>query len=138
MKPPRGAAAAAPSTGDAWIFASLAARGATTLAQLVARADMLNHAIPTVAEIRSALRVLHARGLVTVAGRAIRLTRPGRAVQASGLARRGGLFSIVENMQKALRSPRFGRAPAAGRLNLAFVTRAALDRAYAQYAADAA
>jgi hypothetical protein len=97
---------------DAWIFASLAgtrARGATARANLIARADMLNHAIPTDAESTGALDRLAARGLVAVRGKTIALTALGRRVQADGLARRGGLFSIVDNMHKALRSPKFRR-----------------------------
>jgi hypothetical protein len=114
MKPrPRAAAAPtpAPSTNDAWILASLLARGATPLTELVVRADMLNHLIPSVAEVRSGLRYLHARGLIVIRRRTIVLTKLGRAVQANGFARRGGGFAVVENMEKALRSPRFGQAP---------------------------
>ena len=94
---------------DAWIFASLgggggrARGGAAARADLIARADMLNHAIPTDAEITGALGRLAARGLVAMRGEAIALTALGRRVQADGLARRGGLFSIVDNMHKALR-----------------------------------
>jgi hypothetical protein len=88
---------------DAWIFASLSARGATTLPDLVARADMLNHAIPTAVEIHAALRALYREGLVTARRLPVALTARGRRIQADGLARRGGLFAIVDNMLKALR-----------------------------------
>ena len=103
------------SWADAWIFASIGggggrARGAAAArTDLIARADMLNHAIPTDAEITGALGRLAARGLVAVRGEAIGLTALGRRVQADGLARRGGLFSIVDNMHKALRSPKLRR-----------------------------
>jgi hypothetical protein len=65
---------------------------------------MLNHAIPTATEIRAALRALHREGLVTTRRLPAALTALGRRVQADGLARRGGLFSIVDNVLKALRA----------------------------------
>ncbi|MBN1606740.1 MAG: hypothetical protein JW940_08905 [Polyangiaceae bacterium] len=79
----------------------------TTLTELIARADGLNHAIPTTDEIVSALQRLYRHGLVVAAGHAIALTDLGRQIHANGWARRGGLFSVVDNMQRALRSPRF-------------------------------
>jgi hypothetical protein len=91
------------SWNDAWIFASLSARGATTLPDLIARADMLNHAVPTPAEIRAALRALYREGLVTARRPPTALTALGRRIQTDGLARRGGLFSIVDNVLKSLR-----------------------------------
>jgi hypothetical protein len=120
---------------DAWIFASLEAEGSrgTTLTTLIARADMLNHAIPTAAEIRLALRHLYAHGLVDVDGRTIRVAPPGRRIYANGLARRGGLFSIVDNMEKALRSPRFKHKGIARPADLSFVTAKALAQAWAAY-----
>ena len=92
------------SWNDAWIFASLSARGATTLPDLIARADMLNHAIQTTGEIRAALRALYRGGLVTAPHLPTALTALGRRIQTAGLARRGGLFSIVDNVLKALRA----------------------------------
>jgi hypothetical protein len=92
---------------DAWIFASIGDGGA--LADLVARADVLNHAIPTAREIARSLERLFARGLVGVRGKTIALTDLGRRVHADARARRGGMFAIVDNMQAALRSPKFAR-----------------------------
>jgi hypothetical protein len=129
-------AAPASWTADAWIFASLVGDGSTTLRELLWRADYLNHAIPTAVEIRSALRHLHARGLVAVRGRAVRLTTPGREIHKAAFRSRRGLFSIVRDVDRMIRSsplPRGARA----RPDLTFVSAAALGRAYAEYAAAA-
>jgi hypothetical protein len=126
----------APRATDAWIFASLAGGGtgrATTLAQLVAAADVLNRALPTPDEVRSALGRLAARGLVARRGRSITLTALGRQVQSDGRARRGGLFSIVDNMRRAIRSPRHRAPPLAAPPAFPFVTDAAMARACAAY-----
>jgi hypothetical protein len=120
-----------PSFNEAWIFASLKDDGSpTTLAELIAAADMLNHAIPTAAEVRSALAWLASRGWVVPEGEAIALTPRGREVAASGRGRRGGLFAIADNMGKAMRSPRFRNDPVvAAPPAFPFVTDAAVTRA---------
>ena len=115
-RPRRPGAAAAPdlSWSDAWIFASIAddpAGDGANLTDIVARADVLNHAIPTVRELVPAFERLFERGLIAVDGKTIRLTDYGRRVQENGRARRGGLFSIVDNMHAALRSPRLAPDP---------------------------
>jgi hypothetical protein len=125
--------AALPSGSDAWIFASLAARGSTRLRDLIARADMLNRAIPTGAEIRSAIRYLHGRGLVVARGQTISLTAIGRKVYANGLGRRGGLFKVTGNMEKALRSKRFPHKAVRARSSVASPSDAAVHRAYVAY-----
>jgi hypothetical protein len=123
---------------DAWVFASLCGgtdeqQELTTLTELIARADGLNHAIPTTDEIVSALHRLHRHGLVVAAGHAIALTDLGRQVHANGWARRGGLFSVVDNMQRALRSPRFEHRVVTECLDLSFVDDDALARAHEAY-----
>lgn len=119
----------------AWIFASLRPAGRTPLTELVARADFLNHAIPTAAEIRAALERLFGLGLVDARDRAVVLTALGRRVHADGLGRRGGPFAVVENMRKALRSPRHAlvEEPRAARPPFRFVTEASVAKAYAAY-----
>jgi hypothetical protein len=123
-------------TNDAWIFASLVGTGRTTLTEQLWRADAINHAVPTAAEIRTSLRHLHARGLVTVRGRTIGLSARGRRLHAAVFRRKGGLFSIVANVDTALATsslPRRAPVPPA----LAFVTASAVHRAYVEYAAAA-
>jgi hypothetical protein len=124
-----------PSFEEAWMLASAEASedGAATLGGLIARADVLNHAIPSASEIRSALERLSVRGLVRRRGRAVQLTQLGRDVLANAYARRGGLFAIVGNVQKALGSPKFRLERAARRVSFGFVTEAAVARAYAAY-----
>jgi hypothetical protein len=56
---------------DAWIFTALAGDAqVTTLGELVAAADYLNHSIPSASEVRSALVRLAARRLASSSGRA--------------------------------------------------------------------
>ena len=130
----RGARLDEPTATDAWIFASIAAgRRATTLADLVVGADSLNHAIPSAVEVRSALVRLAARRLVVARGQALSLSALGRRVHADGRARRGGLFSIVDNMRRAMRSPRHRTEPDTAPPRFAFVTDAAMARAAAAH-----
>ena len=129
-----------PSFNEGWIFASLKGDGRpTTLAELIATADVLNHAIPTVVEVRASLAWLAARGWVVPHGEAIALTPRGQEIAANGRARRGGLFAIADNMGKAMRSPRFRYDPVrAAPPAFPFVTDAAIKRAYEAYRRAAA
>ena len=88
----------------AWIFASVATGGGVDLPLLIGHADYLNRAIPTIGELTRSLKVLHGCGLVDIADGRIYLTVHGRAVADDGFARRGGLFSIPDNMRKSLDS----------------------------------
>jgi hypothetical protein len=119
---------------DAWIFTALAGDAeVTTLGELIAAADYLNHSIPSASEVRSALVRLAARRLVVPRGESIALTALGRTVYADGRARRGGLFSLVDNMRKAIESPRHQCEQLAKPPKFALVTDAAIARAYAEY-----
>jgi hypothetical protein len=119
---------------DAWIFAALVGDApVTTLAELVAAADYLNHSIPSASEVRSALVRLAARRLIVPRGKSIALTALGRTVYADGRARRGGLFSLVDNMRKAIKAPRYRCERLAKPPKFALVTDAAIARAYAEY-----
>ena len=86
----------------AWIFASVTAEGGVDLPILIGTADSLNHAIPTVGEISRSLKALHVCGLVEIADGRIQLTDHGRTVADEGFGRRGGRFSIPDNMRKSL------------------------------------
>jgi len=92
---------------------------------------MMNHAIPTHAEIVDACEILFRHGLVDFRNGRICLTPHGRAVSEDGFGRRGGLFSIIDNMRKALNKfdhPDVDRTP-----DLSFLTESAMNDAYRQY-----
>ena len=117
------------STG--WIFASVSAEGGVDLPLLIGAADSLNHAIPTIGEITRSLKSLHACGLVDISDGRIQLTPHGRAVADDGFARRGGRFSIPDNMRKSLDAashPTIDSEP-----DLSFVTDESLSAAFQEY-----
>jgi hypothetical protein len=123
------------SSSHSWIFASLrgSSEAGSTLAEIVMRADMLNRAIPNLDEIVSALEKLHSHGLINIENGRTALTVHGQKVLENGLARRGGLFSIVENVGKALNSPAFDHPAISGRADIVFLTDAAYARACNDY-----
>jgi hypothetical protein len=123
------------SSSHSWIFTSLSgsSKAGSTLAEIVMRADMLNRAIPNLDEIVSALEMLHSHGLINIENGRTALTVHGQKVLANGLARRGGLFSIVENAGKTLNSPAFDHPAISGRADTAFLTDLAHARACSDY-----
>ncbi len=78
--------------------------GRVKLPALLASADVLNHAIPTLREIKSALRALHRRGLIRVTKRPILVCAAAAALHHEAFSRRGGLFSILDNTLYVLNS----------------------------------
>jgi hypothetical protein len=84
---------------DAWILAALAVTDTpdrdTTLAELMAAADGVNHAYPTDPEIQQAVARLTGTGLLTAGPDTFRLTEAGRAFVAR---RRGGAFGQVDSL----------------------------------------
>lgn len=124
------------SMPDAWIFASLNgedSKKGVELHMMIMSADVLNHSIPTSNEVVHALSLLHKHGLVEVEGKIIRVTSHGKAVYDNGRARRGGLFSIVSNMHKALNSPRIKHPIVSTQIDLSFITDESMQEAYQQY-----
>jgi hypothetical protein len=86
---------------DAWLMMAVAGfqeRGCS-LVELVPNADMLNHAIPTLTEVRQAVGRLVASGLMREADRHLTLTDEG--LRLAGKAR-GGLFTRVEDLRRRL------------------------------------
>jgi hypothetical protein len=123
------------SSSHSWIFASLSGspEAGSTLSEIVMRADMLNRAIPNPDEIVSALETLHSHGLIKIENDLTALTVHGQKVLANGLARRGGLFSIIENVGKALNSPAFDHPAISGRADTSFLTDVAYATACNEY-----
>ena len=87
---------------SAWIFASVTAEGGADLPLLIGVADSLNPAIPSTDEITRSLKLLYNFGLVDISDDRVLLTAHGRKVANDGFARRGGRFSIPDNMRKSL------------------------------------
>jgi hypothetical protein len=95
------------TTSDAWVFASIEGVGpddGSTLAQVVATADLINHAILTEAEFTQAVGRLVAAGLIGAEAEADRYwrTEAGRALYRQGMKRRG-LFGWIDGIPPALR-----------------------------------
>lgn len=125
------------SSSDALIFAALAgvplAAGGCTLLQVIMGADFLDRCIPTREEVISALRILHRHGLVDCAKGVIGVTNHGREVYENGRRRRGGLFSIAENVRKALNSPRIKHPLVESPIKLGFISERSMEKAYREY-----
>jgi hypothetical protein len=92
---------------DAWVFSSVEGTGAGdgfTLAQIVAKADRINHDILTEAEFTRAVPRLVAAGLVGAQAEADRYwhTEAGQALRRRW-TNRGSLFSWIDVIPPALR-----------------------------------
>jgi len=111
---------------DAWLFAALCDPPAKTAAEhwgaIITRGDVLNRAILSFSEVERAVPKLFRHGLIAITGGRVVLTDHGRKVYENGLARRGGLFSIVSNMLAALNSNRIRHPTASQSPNLRTIT----------------
>jgi hypothetical protein len=92
---------------DAWVFSSIEGTGPEngyTLAQIIAKADGINHAILTEQEFAQAVPRLAAAGLIGVQVDADRYwhTEAGQAIRRQW-AKRGGPFSWIDVIPPALR-----------------------------------
>ncbi|MFE9692733.1 hypothetical protein [Micromonospora sp. NPDC005806] len=92
---------------DAWVFSSIEGTGPDdgyTLAQIISKADGINHDILTEAEFIQAVPRLVAAGLIVAQPEADRYwhTEAGRALLARW-TKRGGLFSWIGVISPALR-----------------------------------
>jgi hypothetical protein len=65
---------------DAWILAAVDWAADTDLAKIIAAADAINHAIPTIEEVEHAIQFLGAAGLVRYSDNSLQLTDEGRRV----------------------------------------------------------
>ncbi|WP_262285340.1 hypothetical protein [Micromonospora sp. MA102] len=92
---------------DAWVFSSIEGTGPDdgyTLAQVIAKADGINHALLTEAEFIQAVPRLVAAGLIGALPEANRYwhTEAGRALYRQRMKRRG-LFGWIDAIPPALR-----------------------------------
>ena len=65
---------------DAWILAAVDWAADADLAKIIAAADAINHAIPTIEEVEHAIQFLGAAGLVRYSDNSLQLTDEGRRV----------------------------------------------------------
>ena len=129
QKPPKPHSASEALTwADAWIFASLeratARSGRILLPQLLHAADLLNRAVPTTGEIQQAFRALYRRGLIRVRNGAIFVSSAASSLYQRARAKRGGLFSLVDNTFLVLNSSRHRFAIRQSVPDLRFITEA--------------
>lgn len=96
---------------DAWIFLSIGDAGGgekwVRLPELIAAADMNNHAIPTAAELTQAVSNLVAAGLADTYATDTRLTSAGREEYERTRSRSGGHVGGMFALDTAWRSRRF-------------------------------
>ncbi|WP_088994592.1 hypothetical protein [Micromonospora echinaurantiaca] len=119
------------TTSDAWVFSSIQGTGpdsACTLAEIITKADVINHAMLTEAEFTQAVPRLVAAGLMVADAEAdlYRPTEAGRLLYRQRMKRRG-LFGWIDAIPPALR--RLG-APQDGAWTLPI---GAFDRAIREY-----
>ncbi len=89
-----------PEFSTTWIFSAIYILGddEVSLSKLIGSADGLNHAIPTVDEICSALSYLESHDLVELANKEIHVTSYGKELFSAAKKRRGGWFKIPDNV----------------------------------------
>jgi hypothetical protein len=120
---------------DAWVFSSIDGTGPDdgyTLAQVIAKADGINHAILTEAEFTQAVARLVAAGLIGAQAEADRYwhTEAGRVLYRQRMKRRG-LFGWIDAIPPVLRrrgEPRTKHGPCRLALSIAHARNTAARR----------
>lgn len=92
-----------PAKVRAWILLSVPSNG-DDLAQLIGRADALNKAIPTHAELADSLGWLSATGLVEVSPDHYRRTKAGRELVVQCEAGSEGAFALWDRLAAELQA----------------------------------
>lgn len=90
---------------DGWIMASIHIWGDerwSTLADIVAAADAMNHAIPTSGELTLALTRLHSHNVIERSRDGFRVCEPYRESFTSALQGRGSLFETPNKAKRWL------------------------------------
>jgi hypothetical protein len=88
---------------DAWIFISLNPGGAATaLDDLLATADWINHAIPSLAEIEGAVNRLAQAGLVRAEAEKLYLTESGVALYCLHSGKRPAMLTLWKKIETHL------------------------------------
>ncbi len=76
------------------------------LSAIIAAGDMLNHAIYTEKELKDGFYKAQKKGILSIHDNKIKIKDKGKEIRGAVQKMRGGLFSIVDNMQKKLNSNR--------------------------------
>ncbi|MBL8078324.1 MAG: hypothetical protein JNM55_10220 [Anaerolineales bacterium] len=121
---------------DAWVFASL--RGATNensfnFVSFLATADMLNHAILRLDEVKQGFAKLYIRGLIEIEKENIKKTELAETLYIKVDKKRGGLFSLVDNCLSVLNSPRTKLPQLDVPPDLEFITPEYMSNKYKEY-----
>jgi hypothetical protein len=95
---------------DCWVITgilwSIPDEAEIELSAIIGAGDMLNHAIYTETELKNGFFKAQKRGLISIKENKITISASGQEIRAKVQTMRGGLFSIVDNMQKKLNSKR--------------------------------
>jgi hypothetical protein len=86
---------------DAWILAAVDWAGDADLAKIIAAADAMNHALPTIEEVEHAIQFLGAAGLVRYSDNSLQLTDEGRRVCRRTEAQ--DIFSTLDRLHALLK-----------------------------------
>lgn len=121
---------------DAWVFAAL--RGAInekgfSFVSFLATADMLNHSLLSLEEIRQGFAKLYMRGLIEIEKESISSTELAEILYSKVDKKRGGLFSVVNNCLGVLNSPRTKLPQIDVPPDLDFITPEYMSHKYKEY-----
>jgi hypothetical protein len=98
------------SWNDSWVITAMLwqieEESEIDLGALIGAGDMLNHAIFIEEELKSGFYKAQKKGLISIANNKIRLLNKGKEIKNKVHNMRGGLFTIVDNMDKKLNSKR--------------------------------
>ena len=98
------------SWNDSWVITAMLwpieEEAEIDLGALIGSGDMLNHAIFTEEELKSGFYKAQKKGLISITNNKIKLLGKGKEIKDKVQNMRGGLFTIVDNMEKKLNSKR--------------------------------
>jgi hypothetical protein len=93
---------------DAWTFLSLSnIETGTSLEDLIAKADWINHAIPTEEEVEGAITRLSKAGLVQFRSAKLFLTDSGKELYEYIYGQRGSMLTLWGKLEKHLNKSDF-------------------------------
>ena len=98
---------------DAWLLTAIGCRlsvDEVSLAELIARADGIQHAVPTFDEMDGGLARLREAGLVNLNGLCVRLTPAGLELLARSASPRKPLLAWQEDLERELRAAPWSRS----------------------------
>jgi hypothetical protein len=130
------------SWADCWVITGILCstpdEAEIDLRALISAGDMLNHAIYSENELRDGFLKAQKKGLISIQRNRIKISKQGQEVRSMVRKMRGGLFSIVDNMQKKLNSKRTTLldVPDDDIDPCSFINEKAVRKGYAQYSGN--